>query len=139
MIYDFNHASITVSNLERSIQFYCENFGMELRRKTEGGGIAQVITGYPGAHLKIAFLKLKENYVELIEYVHPESKRPEVIETKDVGGCHLSFASDNIYQDYETMKAKGIRFKSPPTVTSRGKASCYGLDPDGITFELQER
>ena len=43
----FEHVALSVSDLERSIDFYCMNFGFELMRTMQGSELLGKIVGMP--------------------------------------------------------------------------------------------
>ncbi|MBI2867549.1 MAG: VOC family protein [Chloroflexi bacterium] len=136
MITGYNHVCLTVSDLERSIDFYTEAFGFQVKDRFEGtGGNA----GYEGGHTKVAFLTLGLLNLEMIQYLKPKGMHPR-LEARDVGTPHLAFTSDNVPADYERLRKLGVRFVTAPRLHAKwGSTSVYGLDPDGIPFELRDR
>lgn len=137
------HFSFTVSNLERSIDFYCGILGLELIATVDrtGNDIAQIVA-YPDAHLKNGYIKLSRTgdlQLELIEYVSPQGQ-PVDTATCNPGIAHICFAVDDIHSTYTRLREAGVRFKSEPVpITSgqnRGAFAVYFFDPDGITLEL---
>lgn len=137
----FDHVSLTVSDLQRSIDFYCRGFGFEVvsgPREASAPSTAAVL-GYEGAHIKVAHLKLGEHFLELIEYLNQRGEHRPRFETKDVGTPHLAFQSADIQADYERLKQLGVRFKSEPQLNPAGTLAVYGIDVDGIPLELIQR
>ncbi|MCW5980035.1 MAG: VOC family protein [Bryobacteraceae bacterium] len=137
MIVAHNHTSFTVGDLERSKDFYMSVLGMKLEREFEvqGPGI-ETIVGFPGAHLRIAFVSLGSFRLELIEYASPRGARLDLA-TNNVGAAHIAFTTDDVERTYEDLKAVGVRFKGAP-MRSRPDRPCvaYFLDPDGYTLEI---
>lgn len=140
-----SHTSFTVSNLERSLAFYRDILGLEVlvEIEREGAYIEQVV-GFPGASLRIVGLKLpqgSDHILELIEYRAPQGHRGELL-TCNPGVAHLCFVTDDIHATYESLRAQGVEFKSPPvripTGPSAGGFDAYFVDPDGITLELSQ-
>jgi catechol 2,3-dioxygenase-like lactoylglutathione lyase family enzyme len=141
------HAGITVSNLDRSLDFYCGTLGIELlwRRLYEEPDIGRIV-GVPDATgFDIAMLQLPggDVQVELLEYRgcerHPASARP-----CDYGSGHFALFVDEIDALYDDLAARGVRFRSDRPVemtggANRGGKSLYSLDPDGYVIEFHER
>jgi lactoylglutathione lyase len=139
MIVRHNHTSFTVSDLDRSIDFYTRVLGFELERRfeVEGAGISTIV-GFDGAHLKIAFVRLGEFRLELIEYVAPAGRKLEMA-TNNVGSAHIAFTTDDVDATYEELKAKGLRFRNAPTRSRPDRPRvAYFEDPDGYTLEIVE-
>lgn len=138
-----DHTSFTVSNLDRSLEFYMGVLGCELlwRRDEITSQYFRDIVGLPdcvvrGAHLKIPG---SDHHIELFEYVKPRGV-PADVRTNNPGSSHLAFYVADLRSAYEELKAKGVRFRSAPVVIDAGanKGGCavYLHDPDGITVEL---
>jgi catechol 2,3-dioxygenase-like lactoylglutathione lyase family enzyme len=140
-----SHTSFTVSDLERSLAFYRDLLGMEVlvEVQREGEFIEQVV-GFPGASLRIVGLRLRQgsdHILELIEYRAPQGNCID-LRTCNPGVAHICFITDDIHSTYESLRAKGVQFKSPPvripSGPSEGGFDAYFLDPDGITLELSQ-
>ena len=135
------HTSFTVSDISKSVAFYCDVLGMELVSQSEGSGlVVEAILGMPGAHIKGAFLKSVDHTIELMQYVSPRGK-PYDRRTCDTGPSHIAFWVKDIHKAYKALSAKGVNFKSSPqAVELSGKKSwaCYLTDPDGITLEFMQ-
>ncbi|MBI3967613.1 MAG: VOC family protein [Chloroflexi bacterium] len=145
MLTGTHHTSFTVSDLDRSLAFYRDVLGLEVTAEI-GGSTPYVskVVGYPDAKLRIAFLRLPgtSHRLELIQYLSPAGDRPP-LETKDTGSGHLAFLVDDMLTVYEALRAKGVRFRSPPVEVTPGDPNTgravYFADPDGITLELIQR
>ena len=136
------HTGLTVSNLERSVDFYVRILGCTLIMAQEktGGYLAEIV-GYPGASVKMAHLSdpAGHHVIELFEYVTPEVL-PGDLEPRRIGNAHLCFMFSDLDQVYSAIQNEGITFISGPvavdTGANAGGAGLYLRDPDGITMEL---
>lgn len=147
MLKDIWHTSFTVSNLEKSLDFYCNILGFEVvHRQEQANTYTSKFIGYENAHLKVAMLKLPNQQtgvsghtLELIEYVHPKGPNVDV-STCNAGSAHMAFVVDDMAKTYTHFKRKGVRFKSEPVLIEEGRNkggyAVYFLDPDNITLEL---
>lgn len=141
------HAGVTVSDLDRSLEFYCGLLGLELlwRRIYEEAEIMRIVGVPEATGLEIAMLAVPggDFQVELIEYRgcerHSGSARP-----CDYGTGHFCFFVTGIEELYADLRGRGVSFRSDGPVemtagANRGGKSLYSLDPDGYVIELHQR
>jgi catechol 2,3-dioxygenase-like lactoylglutathione lyase family enzyme len=138
------HTAFTVSDMKRSLPFYRDLLGLKVvRDKVRRGKVFEQLTGFPGAALRVVVLEDGESghLLELIEYLHPKGKRHR-LRLCDAGATHISYYVDDLDEAYERLKAKGVRFHSPPITIRRGGRTVgkalYLYDPDGNIVELFE-
>jgi catechol 2,3-dioxygenase-like lactoylglutathione lyase family enzyme len=148
MIADVLHFSFTVSDIERSIDWYTRVLGLELvHRQRQENAYTQVLVGIPGAVLEIAQLAVpgvpparSTHMLELVEYVTPRGRELGELGTNSVGCAHLALIVTDLANRYERMLALGVVFRNPPVEITEGAnaggGACYFHDPDGITLEL---
>jgi lactoylglutathione lyase len=139
-----HHFNFTVADMDRSLGFWRDALGLEvLNDWVSDAGYLTEITGYPGARLRLAFLRLPGTAatLELIQYLEPVGASREQ-PTHVAGAAHLCFDVPDIKAAYEELRARGVRFKSAPvaitSVANRGAWGVYLVDPDGITVELRQ-
>lgn len=142
MITGFNHSSFSISDLQRSIAFYCNVIGMKLVREARRPeDYTEAVTGINGCSLKIAILEGWGHRLELIEYVGMTNKK-KIAQCSSPGAGHICFNVNEIESTVESLQQKGVIFVSDPvTIPSepnKGGKVVYGKDPDGIVFELVE-
>lgn len=147
MLISYWHFSFTVADLERSVAFYTDVLGMKLvHRQEQANEYTAKLVAYENAHLKVAQLTVEAmpgarsgHLLELVEYVHPRCE-PTDTATCRPGSAHLAFQVEDAWQEYERMRALGVRFKSEPNAITaginKGGFTCYFLDPDDITLEI---
>ena len=144
------HTSFTVSNLEKSLEFYCGLLGMEIyHQQVQQNEYTSKLVAYPDAHLKVAMLRIpgafagpSYHHLELVEYVHPRGE-PTDVATNRAGAPHLAFVVDDLRAEMARLIAAGVRFKADTPVdivagVNQGGATVYLLDPDDITLELSQ-
>ena len=138
-----DHTSFTVSNLERSLEFYHGLLGFEvlhLRPQITNRYFREIV-GFPDGLIKGAFLAIPgtQHRLELFEYVQPRGT-PADVRTNNPGSAHMALYVDDLRSIYEALRARGVQFRSPPVYLDEGPNiggwAVYMLDPDGITIEL---
>jgi len=141
------HGGITVSDLDRSLEFYCGLLGLELRwrRLYEEPEITRIVGVAEATGLEIAMLGVpgSDVEVELIEYKGCE-RRDGSSPPSDYGTGHFCVFVTGIEALYEELRARGVSFRSDGPVeqtagVNAGGKSLYSLDPDGYIFEFHQR
>ena len=139
-----DHTAIVVSDLARSLAFYCDIVGLELGWQVDDDGheLARMV-GYEQAMLRMAELRLPGGHrLELIEYVRPRG-RTQAPERCDVGAAHICLRVDDVTAEVNRLKEAGVdTFVSDPVEFTDGPDAgsrvVYVCDPDGIILELYE-
>lgn len=113
------HTMVRVSDLDQSLQFYCEHLGLrEVRRKD-----------------------VPEGRYTLVFLAAPGDDGPEVELTfnwdpEDYGGGrnfgHLAYAVEDIYATCQRLADAGVVINRPP----RDGRMAFVRSPDGISIEL---
>src|SRR5947209_10332244 len=86
-----DHTGITVSDLERSLEFWRDVLGFELsHRAHQKGELAEQITGVAGADILIAVVKAPGHKIELLEYRAPADLQHFRPRPCDVGSVHIA-------------------------------------------------
>ncbi len=116
------HTMVRVSNLEESLEFYCDKLGLrELRRVDhEGGRFTLVFLAAPGDDA--AQVELTYNW------------DPEKLEAGRNFG-HLAYAVDDIYATCQRLLDRGVVINRPP----RDGYMAFVRSPDNISVELLQR
>lgn len=141
----FDHMAVTVSDMDRSLKFYCDLLG--LKRESEhdlAGDLISKMAGKDEVRMKVVRLICPQTpgvQIDLQQYLEPKGK---VSDSKlgDVANSHFCVEVDDIKAAYEKLKAQGVAFVSEPVVFDlehEGKIGCvFFLDPDGYVLELTE-
>src|SRR5438876_1533465 len=140
-----DHTGITVSNLERSLEFWQNVLGFEFsHRAHQTSEMASEITGVAGAEIKLAVVKAPGGHkIELLEYLAPPDRKQHVdLQPCDVGSVHIAFTVDNLDAVLEKIAASGWKAAGKPQALqsgpNAGKRVVYVRDPDGTTIEFME-
>jgi catechol 2,3-dioxygenase-like lactoylglutathione lyase family enzyme len=141
MIKKIDHAGLSVSNLEASIEFYRDLLGLEVERILEPAPERDLgrINGMPGSTARIAHLRKGEAMLELFEYIQPRGKSlPGDHKQADIGFIHAGFASSDVREDYRRLKEKGVEFLGEPVEFRPTVWVVYFRGPDGEVGELRQ-
>lgn len=136
------HVGIIVSDMDRSVDFYCNVLGFDVVQRVDlcTGETVEKGVGIPGAALKLAHLKLGNTatIIELLQYINPKSKPiSSDAKSNDIGVGHAAFNVDDPDAYYEMLKSKNVKFISPGVMnSSTGEKFCYFYDPDGAVLEF---
>jgi lactoylglutathione lyase len=122
------HTMLRVGDLDRSVKFYTEIFGMkELRRSdVPDGKYTLAFLGY-GPEESTTVLELTYNYG---------------VDHYDLGSAfgHLAIAVPDIYATCDKMRAAGARITREPGPVKFGTTHiAFVEDPDGYKIELVQR
>ena len=122
----FLHTMVRVSNLEQSLDFYCNALGLiEVYRKdSEAGRFTLVFLSAP-SDLDSA----QTNSAPVIELTY--NWDPEAY-TGGRNFGHLAYRVDNIYATCEKLMAAGVVINRPP----RDGHMAFVRSPDNISIEL---
>ena len=116
------HTMVRVSDLDDSLDFYCNKLGLEeIRRKdVEAGRFTLVFLAAPGD---------AQAQVELTYNWDPETYG----EGRNFG--HLAYAVDDIYETCQRLMDGGITINRPP----RDGHMAFVRSPDNISIELLQK
>ena len=94
-----NHIGIAVKNLEDSIPLYRDQLGMEFEGTEE---VAE-------QKVKVAFLKIGESRIELLEPTADDSPIAKFLEKNGEGIHHMAYEVTDIEAALADLKEKGVR------------------------------
>ena len=113
------HTMVRVTNLEKSLDFYCNKLGLVEQRRVDvqAGRFTLVFLGAPGN---------PDAQVELTHNWDPE------VYTGGRNFGHLAYAVDDIYAACKRLMEGGVTINRPP----RDGHMAFVRSPDGISIEL---
>ena len=125
MVKQIAHMAIEISDLDKSIEFYCGAIGLE--RKFDGKN--------KDGKISMVYLKVCEGvFIEMFPSgIHKPDRKDYLI-----GYHHLCFEVDDINVAAEKMQSKGIILTHPVTKGSDNSYQFWVNDPDGNPIEFMQ-
>ena len=126
---EYLHTMVRISNVDESLNFYCNLLGMsEVRRKeSEKGRFTLIFLAADGDKERAE--SEKSPLLELTYNWDPE----EYTGGRNFG--HLAFRVDNIYETCQKLADGGVTINRPP----RDGYMAFVKSPDGISVELLQK
>jgi len=116
------HTMVRVSDLDESLDFYCNKLGLLERRRKE----------VPQGRFTLVFLSAPGDEGAQVELTY--NWDPEVYSGGRNFG-HLAYAVDDIYAACQRLHDGGVTINRPP----RDGCMAFVRSPDGISIELLQR
>lgn len=126
---EYLHSMVRASNLEASLDFYCNKLGLiEIKRtKHEQGRFTLIFLSAPG-DLKQA----QKEHAPLLEITYNWDQETYQ-EGRNFG--HLAYRVDNIYDTCQKLQDKGVVINRPP----RDGYMAFIRSPDDVSIELLQK
>ncbi len=124
----FLHTMLRVGDLDESIRFYCDHFGMKLLRRKD----------FPGGEFTLAFLGYgDESDHTVLEFTHNWGRSD--YELGDAFG-HIAIGVEDIHAVCDGMREAGVTITREPGPMKHGSTViAFVEDPDGYKVELIQR
>ena len=116
------HTMVRVTDLEESLDFYCNKLGLVEVRRAE----------VPQGRFTLVFLAAPGDESAQVELTY--NWDPQEYEGGRNFG-HLAYAVENIYEDCQHLMDLGVTINRPP----RDGHMAFVRSPDGISIELLQR
>lgn len=132
MIKKIDHIGVAVKSLDEALPFYTDVLNLPLL----------AIEEVESEKLRVAFLKVGESKIELLEPTSAESTVAKFIEKRGEGIHHLALGVDSIQERINEMKEKGVRMIHDEPKTGAGNALVAFMHPKsagGVLVELCEK
>lgn len=132
MIKKVDHIGVAVRSISEVLPFYESTLGLKLE------GIESV----DEQKVKVAFLKIGDTKIELLEPTSEDSPVAKFIEKRGEGIHHLALGVDDIKKRLEDLKENGIKMIDETPRNGAGGASIAFLHPkaaNGVLVELCEK
>ena len=136
---------MTVSNLDRSVEFYSKVLSFEKVSEVEvSGGEYDRLQGVFGLRMLVARLQLGDEYIELTEYLTPKG-RPIPVDSRsnDRWFQHIAIIVRDMDRAYHWLRKNRVEHISPEpqrlpewNPNAGGIRAFYFRDPDGHPLEI---
>ena len=136
---------LTVSDLDRSVEFYTGVLTFEIVGEAEvSGSEVDRLQGIFGVRMRVARLRLGDEDIELTEYVTPRG-RPAPVEARsnDRWFQHIAIIVRDMDRAYARLREHGVEHVSPEpqrlpdwNPNAGGIEAFYFKDPDGYPLEI---
>lgn len=135
-----NHVGISVSDIERSIRFYCDTFGMEqfCEIMPVGGPAHEAMMDLPGVSGRMCVVGKGPMHLELFEFHQPAPAVRGAYPVSDHGVSHFGIEVEDIDATYRAVEAAGVRIHAPVIRFGSSMRATYCRDPDGNVFEIMQ-
>ena len=123
------HTMVRISNIEQSLDFYCNKLGMVETRRYEN----------EKGRFTLIFLAANEDEARASEDKAPLLELTYNWDAEEYKGGrnfgHLAYRVDDIYKTCADLAAKGVTINRPP----RDGAMAFIRSPDNISIELLQK
>lgn len=124
----FDHVTLTVADLEKSLAFYQGVLGFPV--------LGQLIFNNERGFV-ITYLQFGNSVLELFSYDKASTLAHTWNPDETVLGMkHIGLLVDDVWVVAERLKEKGVRIIYPPNHALGGVDTCFFADPDGNALEL---
>ena len=123
-----DHVRVAVNEIEVSMGFFRDTFGIE----------SSTITVMEEHGVKAALLLVGQTRIELLEPLGPETAVGRFLQRRGEGLHHLALNVNNVGQDLEVVKARGLRVidRTPREGLTGMVAFIHPESTGGILMEL---
>ncbi|MFB6195468.1 MAG: VOC family protein [Haloplanus sp.] len=132
-----HHFGVTVSDLDRAVEFYRETFDLgPCDRFTVSGPAFADAVDVDGATGRFAHFDADGARIELVEY-DPDGDDAAADRVNQPGAKHLGLAVDDLDAFYDGLD-QSVTTLSEPRTTESGTRICFVRDPEGNLIEVLE-
>lgn len=127
MVKKIDHLGVAVKSLEAAVGFY-KSLGLEVNHTEE----------VPSQKVKVAFIKIGETNIELLEPTLPDSPIARYLEKNREGIHHISYVVDDIHKTLAELKAAGVPLINETPVEGAHNMLVAFVHPKGTNGVLTE-
>src|SRR5690625_1722901 len=113
------HIGIAVQSIEKTIPFYTKHLGLELEK----------IEDVHSEQVKVAFLKIGETRIELLEPLNHSSAIYTFLQKKGEGIHHLAFGVNDLTSRLSEVRSEGIKLIKNEAKKGENKRQIFFLHP----------
>jgi len=149
-----SHVAIGVSDMDRSLEFYCGLLGLTCNLDTieKFGNVEDGDNPFTGTYnqRRAAYLRFEDgdhaSFLVLSQY--PGVTKSDSLQMHQIGIHHFSFWVDNLRERVAKLEAAGVKIVIPPVESDtiaygepegRKVLTCIFQDPDGTYVQLDQR
>lgn len=137
---NLRHVGITVTDLDRSIDFYTRFFGFSIQKEMDESG--EHIDKFSGLkNVDVRTVKMSDDKGGLLELLYYRSHKGLNVhrDITNIGCSHFALTVDNLGKLYESLLEGGCEILCEPQYSPDGKVTLtFCKDPDGTLIELVE-
>ena len=148
MLKEIMHVGLTVSNIDRSIEFYRDVLGLKFQgQMVMEGPETDRLFGRENVRVRVAYLKGNDDImsppVELIQFTDSRAEK-RAADLHSLSISEICFKVEDIDKVYKKLIDAGVQCISEPQyldLKDQGYGESMGLyfkDPDGIILELSQ-
>ena len=123
-----DHIGIAVESLTEGLKFYRDALGLDYQGEEE----------VKEQGVKVAFLKIGESKIELLEPLDEESPIARHLEKRGEGIHHIAVEVDDIETRVKEMKEAGVRFIGEEPAQGAGNKKIIFINPASTRGVLAE-
>jgi catechol 2,3-dioxygenase-like lactoylglutathione lyase family enzyme len=141
MIKNIRHTGIVVSDVDKSLEFYCDLLGFVVKKDLhEHGNYLDLFLGMESVKVRTIKLALDERVaIELLNFSDPYKQKGVGLGLNNIGCTHVAMTVSDLEGLHNHLTAKGVEFNNAPSLSEDGKVKvAFCRDPDGTYLELVE-
>jgi catechol 2,3-dioxygenase-like lactoylglutathione lyase family enzyme len=134
-----SHIGICVSDLERSLRFYCDGLGFSIGEAHAIGNEFADALEVPGqVDLTSQFIRIEGLSIELLRYRSPGAQGHPSESRNQLGLTHLSFVVADLDASVNRLVECGGTLLGATRTKQEGIELLFVSDPDGVRVELMQ-
>src|SRR5690625_413436 len=123
------HIGIAVKSIDDVLSFYTDSLGLEL----------EYVENVESEGVKVAFLKIGESRIELLEPLNKSSSIQQYLDKKGEGIHHIALEVDNIDVRLKQLQSEGVKLVNDESKSGAHNSQIAFIHPkaaNGVLFEL---